>query len=78
MCGALVNLRTSPYPDLNNPLDRGPVGAPRALCPRFAASRLPSIPGSHGSQGPELCTRCCFEWIMHASVGGWFAGVFPG
>ena len=34
--------------------------------------------GSHGSQGPEFCTPCCFEVIMHASVGGWFSGVFPG
>ena len=25
-----------------------------------------------------LHPRCCFEWIMHASVDGWFAGVFPG
>ena len=32
----------------------------------------------HGSQGPEFCTPCCFELIMHASVGGWFSGVFPG
>ena len=33
----------------------------------------------HGSQGPECCTPDdVLEWIMHASVGGWFAGVFPG
>ena len=28
----------------------------------------------HGPQGPEFCTPCCFELIMHASVGGWFPG----
>ena len=32
----------------------------------------------HGSQRPEVCTPCCFELIMRASVGGWFSGVFPG
>ena len=32
----------------------------------------------HGSQGPEFCTPCCFELIMHPSVGGWFSGVFLG
>ena len=32
----------------------------------------------HASQGPEFCTQCCFELIMHPSVGGWFSGVFPG
>ena len=45
---------------------------------RCAKSRLFPTTGSHGSQGPEFCTPCCFELIMHASVGGWFAGVFPG
>ena len=29
----------------------------------------------HRSQGPEFCTP---EWIMHASVGGWFSRVFLG
>ena len=32
----------------------------------------------HGSQGPEFCTPCCFELIIHPSAGGWFSGVFPG
>ena len=31
-------------------------GAHRALCPRCAKSRLFSTPGSHGFQGPEVCT----------------------
>ena len=31
-------------------------GAHRALCPRCAKRRLFSTAGSHGSQGPELCT----------------------
>ena len=31
-------------------------GAPRALCPRCAKSRLFSITGSHGSQGLDICT----------------------
>ena len=31
-----------------------------------------------GSHGPEFCTPCCFELIMHASVGGWFSDVLPG
>ena len=32
----------------------------------------------NGSQGPEFCNPCCFELIMHPSVGGWFSGVFLG
>ena len=52
------------------------AGAPcavRVLCEKSAAM-------GHGSQGPEFYTppQCCFEWIMHASVGGWFAGMFLG
>ena len=39
---------------------------------RCAKRRLFSTTGSHGSQGPEFCTPCCVEVIMHASVGGWF------
>ena len=41
---------------------------------RCAKSWLFSTTGSHGTQGPEFCTPCCFEVIMHASVGGWFSG----
>ena len=50
----------------------------RALCPRCVKSRLFSTTGSHGSQDPEFCTPCCFELIMHTSVGGWFSGGVPG
>ena len=32
----------------------------------------------HGSQGPEFCTPCCFELMVHASVGRRFSGVFSG
>ena len=32
----------------------------------------------HGPHGPEFCTACCFELIMHASVGGWSSGGVPG
>ena len=32
------------------------LGAHRALCLRCAKGRLCSTAGSHGSQGPELCT----------------------
>ena len=45
---------------------------------RCAKSRLFPTTDSHGSQGPEFCTPCCFELIMHPCVGGWFSGVFPG
>ena len=48
-----------------------------ALFARCAKSRLFSTTGSHGSQRPEFCTPDAVEWIMHASVGGWFSGVFP-
>ena len=54
-------------------------GAHRALCMRCAKSRLFFTTGSHGSQGPEFCTPdAVFEWIVHASIGGWFSGVLPG
>ena len=54
------------------------LGAYRALCACCAKSRLFFTTSSHGSQGPEFCTQCCFELIMHACVGGWFSAVFPG
>ena len=41
-------------PETSRPL--GPLGAHRAPCMRCAESRVFSAPGSHGSQGPELCT----------------------
>ena len=45
------------------------------------AGRARTVPsaglGGH-SRMRILPPRCGFEWIMHASVGGWFAGVFPG
>ena len=53
-------------------------GAHCALCLRCAKSRLFSTTSSYGSQGPEFCTPFCFEFIMHASVGGWFSGGVPG
>ena len=47
-----------------------PMGAHCALCPRCAKSRLSSITGSHGSQGPEFCTpdavlngSCMLLWV---------------
>ena len=50
---------------------------PRALnsAPYSATA---GTPGIVFSEGPEFCTPCCFELVMHASVGGWFSGVFPG
>ena len=46
-----------------------------ALCEKSAVfhPRSPRVVGSW-----ILQPRCCFEWIMHASVGGWCAGGVPG
>ena len=54
----------------SNPLD---YGAPCAVRKVGCFSPPVAIGPS-----PELCTACCFKLIMHASVGWWFSGVFPG
>ena len=65
---------TLQQPNLTPP----PVSLVGGRTVRCAKSRLFSTTGSHGLQGSEFCTACCFELIMHASVRGWFSGVLSG
>ena len=62
------------------PVATGPrvlISAPDSPC-WYTGDFVFQSDACHGCQGPEFCTTCCFELVMHASVGGWFSGVFPG
>ena len=48
------------------PYEQLAKGAPRALCPRCAKSRLFSTTGSHGSQGSEFCAP---DAVLNGSLG---------
>ena len=81
MLGALILPLSPDFAGAQNSTPSGGVRGPNrgtSSKPEGPHRAALSTTGSHRSQGPECCTPCYFELIMHASVGGWFSEVYQG